>query len=111
MSLLVKGGTIVTAADQYDGDVFVEGESIGEILGNIFKSEPDWTRLPADTPPSVRRLLRRCLQKDRALRLKDAGDARREIVETGDDARPAGVTSPSSRRERLLWIAALAARM
>ena len=31
MSLLVKGGTIVTATDQYSGDVLVEGEKIAVI--------------------------------------------------------------------------------
>src|SRR5687767_4934985 len=36
MSILIKGGTIVTATDQYVGDVFVEGEkitTIGTALG------------------------------------------------------------------------------
>ena len=84
------------------------GESVPEILGDIFKAEPDWTRLPADTPPSVRRLLRRCLQKDRALRLKHAGDARLEIVDSRDGGGPPAVASTSSRRKRLLWIAAVA---
>jgi dihydropyrimidinase len=31
MSLLIKSGTIVTAADQYKGDVFVEGEKVAAI--------------------------------------------------------------------------------
>ena len=31
MSLLVKGGTIVTATDQYNGDVFIDGEKISAI--------------------------------------------------------------------------------
>ena len=31
MSLLIKGGTIVTATDQYVGDVLVEGEKISTI--------------------------------------------------------------------------------
>ncbi len=33
------------------------------------RTEPDWIALPADTPPGVHRLLRRCLEKDRAKRL------------------------------------------
>jgi hypothetical protein len=89
------------------GRAVFEGESLGEILGNIFKSEPDWTRLPADTPASVRRLLRRCLQKDRGLRLKDAGDARLELVEAGDERAPAIAASAPNRRERLAWIVAV----
>ena len=31
MTLLIKGGTIVTATDQYKGDVFVDGEKISTI--------------------------------------------------------------------------------
>ncbi len=57
------------------------GEDTTEILAAVVKSEPDWGQLPAATPPTVRSLLKRCLQKDRTLRLRDAGDARIEINE------------------------------
>src|SRR5438552_18779990 len=58
-----------------------EGETSGEILGGIFKAEPDWSRLPKDTPAAIRKLLRRCLQKERKQRLHDMADARIEIDE------------------------------
>jgi dihydropyrimidinase len=35
MSLLIKGGTVVTASDQYTGDVFVEGERIAAIGSSL----------------------------------------------------------------------------
>src|SRR5688500_19690695 len=35
MSLLIKGGTIVTATDQYTGDVFVDGEKITTIGSSL----------------------------------------------------------------------------
>ena len=41
------------------------GAEVAEILAGLLKSEPDWTALPATTPPAVRALLKRCLQKDR----------------------------------------------
>ena len=41
----------------------------------------DWSRLRADTPAAIRRLLRRCLEKDRIRRLADAADARLDIDE------------------------------
>jgi eukaryotic-like serine/threonine-protein kinase len=53
------------------GEAVFQGESAGEILAGVFKNEPDWNRLPAETPEAVRRLLRRCLQKDRRFRLHD----------------------------------------
>jgi len=55
------------------------GETFTDITAKILTGEPDWQVLPAQTPEQIRQLLRRCLQKDRALRLRDAGDARIEI--------------------------------
>ena len=57
------------------------GETLAEIIAAVLKGEPDWQSLPAATPMQVRDLLRRCLQKDKAHRLRDAGDARIEIQE------------------------------
>jgi serine/threonine protein kinase/Tol biopolymer transport system component len=57
------------------------GEDITDILAAVVRAEPDWQALPAATPIQVRDLLRRCLQKDKAKRLRDAGDARIEIEE------------------------------
>src|SRR5579863_9612411 len=57
------------------------GEDITDILAAVVRAEPDWSRLPASTPTKIRDLLRRCLQKDKTLRLRDAGDAHIEIVE------------------------------
>ena len=41
-----------------------EGETVTETLAAILKSEPDWQALPAATPPSIRFVLRRCLEKE-----------------------------------------------
>ena len=48
-----------------------EGDTTSEVLANVLKSEPAWQHLPTATPDSVRRLLRRALQKDPKLRLRD----------------------------------------
>jgi len=45
------------------------------------KSEPDWSSIPAETPASIRRLLRRCLEKEPRKRLSAIGDARLELDE------------------------------
>src|SRR5713101_8116387 len=55
------------------------GEDITDILAAVVRAEPDWQALPAATPMKVRDMLRRCLQKDKVLRLRDAGDVRIEI--------------------------------
>jgi eukaryotic-like serine/threonine-protein kinase len=59
-----------------------EGETISDVLAAVIKSEPEWGAIPATTPPSIQRLIRRCLQKDQRQRLRDIGDARITIEET-----------------------------
>jgi len=51
------------------------GESLTDVLASIVGAEPDWSRLP-NLPPRVFELLRRLLDKDPRLRLRDAGEAR-----------------------------------
>jgi serine/threonine-protein kinase len=71
--------------------------------------EPDWTRLPAATPGSVRTLLRRCLRPDRYQRLRDIGDARLELEEALTGSKVATRTSSARGRPWLPWLAAAAA--
>jgi Tol biopolymer transport system component len=80
------------------GEPLFAGETITDLLAAVVKEEPDWRRLPVETPASVRRLLERCLAKDPRRRLRDAGDALLELDEHatrdtgGIDPRPrAGV--------------------
>ncbi len=65
------------------------GDSPTDVLVAVVTAEPDWTRLPADTPAEIRTLLRRCLEKNRARRLDSAVAARLEI----DDA----LATPAAR--------------
>ena len=55
------------------------GSTVTETLAAVLERQPDWSALPADTPPAIRRLLRRSLEKDRTRRLHDMADARIEI--------------------------------
>jgi len=57
------------------------GETLTDIMAAAIHTEPDWSRLPGSTPPPVRQLLRRCLQKDPRRRLQAIGDARVTIEE------------------------------
>jgi eukaryotic-like serine/threonine-protein kinase len=50
------------------------GDNVQEIIAGVLKSEPAWDALPESTPPGIRALLRRCLQKDVKHRLRDAAD-------------------------------------
>jgi Tol biopolymer transport system component len=86
-----------------------EGEDITEILAAVVKTEPDWSKLPESTPPSIGLLLRRCLRKDRRERLPDAGAARIEIQEAlaAPPTAAAEIAAPATRgwRERIAWLA------
>jgi Tol biopolymer transport system component len=77
---------------------------IDDVISAILNAEPDWQRLPPDSPEGIRRLLRRCLQKDRRARLHDIADARIEMQDDGIVANPADRRPDSARwRERLVW--------
>jgi serine/threonine protein kinase len=49
-----------------------EGGSVSETLAAVLKDDPSWNALPAATPEPLRRLLRRCLEKDPKRRLRDS---------------------------------------
>jgi Tol biopolymer transport system component len=92
------------------GERAFPGSDTTETIAAILRADPEWSRLPADTPDSVRRLLRRCLEKNRRRRLADIRDARLDIDDAAiDPPRSDGAASNRSRRlERVAWAAALA---
>src|SRR5581483_5970961 len=52
------------------------GATIADTLAAVLERQPDVTMLPDATPALIRRLLRRCLEKDRRRRLESASDVR-----------------------------------
>ena len=60
-------------------DSLFRGETVTDSVGAILHKQPEWDKLPANTPPTVQLLLRRCLAKDRKRRLRDIGDVRIEL--------------------------------
>jgi eukaryotic-like serine/threonine-protein kinase len=79
-------------------------EDMSETLATILKSEPDWTALPATTPPTIRSLLRRCLQRDPQRRLRDISDARFQIEDALSEPLAVAVSSRTSDvGNRLTW--------
>jgi serine/threonine protein kinase len=58
-------------------------------IAAILEHEPDLSGLPPDTPPRIRQLIQRCLEKDARRRIRDIGDARLEIEEALDRRVPA----------------------
>jgi len=93
------------------GQKAFEGDDTTEILAAVVRAEPDWARLPENTPQSIRLLLRRCLRKDRRQRLQDATDVRIEIEDALSGASAAEPAAAGTSRPLLplVWISACAA--
>jgi eukaryotic-like serine/threonine-protein kinase len=61
------------------GCAVFHGEDVSEILASVIKGDVKLELLPPETPPRLRELLGRCLQKDLKKRYQDMGDMRYEI--------------------------------
>jgi eukaryotic-like serine/threonine-protein kinase len=91
------------------GRKLFDGETVTDVLAAVVKDPIDWSSLPRSTPPSLRRLLERCLERDPKRRLRDIGEARIAL----DGTSAAEPASPASSRRatppRWLFAAALLA--
>ena len=80
-----------------------EGDTVSDTLAAVLRGEPDWRALPAATPVSIRRLLRRALTKDSSRRLADVADVRLEIDDsTLSDTAVDHVSTQPTRSFKLL---------
>jgi serine/threonine-protein kinase len=83
------------------------GESVSDILATVLKLDPDWDVLPASAPVSIKKLVQRCLTKDRKQRLQAIGEARIAIEEAQTCVPLDGAPTPAvSRRNIVRWAAA-----
>ena len=115
-----KGQTVDKRADIWAYGVVVyemltgtrtfKGDDVSDTLASVLKDTPDFSGLPPATPPHVRRLIERCLERDPKRRLRDIGEARLAIDEvlmgktsTPVAAIPAAVRSPAPWRRLLPW--------
>jgi Tol biopolymer transport system component len=84
------------------------GETVSDTIAAILGHGPDWKQLPSNTPARIRRMVRRCLEKEPRLRLHNIADARIEIDDANEpEAYPSHIESASSRRRgRIIGLAA-----
>ncbi len=117
----------VVLFEMLSGKKLFEGETVSDILAAVIRAEPDWNMLPEETPPAIRRLVRRCLEKDPRQRLQAIGEARITIEESlAGGAKPIETQATASgvaplppqpaeaippRRSRMPWIATAASLM
>jgi Tol biopolymer transport system component/predicted Ser/Thr protein kinase len=78
------------------GQRLFAGETVSDTLAQVLTKEPGWAQVPA----KVRRLLKKCLEKDPKKRLRDIGDAWELLEEE------TGTASSRSRLGGAGWIAA-----
>ena len=97
----------VIVYEMLTGDMLFRGETASDSMIAVATREPDWSALPADTPPHVRKLLARCLQKDPRRRLRDIGEARIALEQPDSTEAAAFPAQLTSRRRWLPWMAAI----
>ncbi len=86
------------------------GKTLSDTLAGVLRADPEFEDLPEETPSQIRRLLRRCLEREARDRLPDATSARLELVDAlagtvdGDSTHPAAVVeaTPEPAWRRLL---------
>jgi serine/threonine protein kinase len=58
------------------GQLAFDRPTLADTIAAVLGEEPDWSRLPASTPPGIVEVLRWCLEKDPRRRLRHIADAR-----------------------------------
>jgi len=78
------------------------GDNMSDVTASILRGEPEWALLGGQATEPIMRLLRRCLEKDPARRIRDIGDVGLEIDEISrggslEDGQPSGAKRSSSK--------------
>ena len=92
----------VVLFEMLTGQRAFQGEDVSLTLASVMKSDPNLMTLPHDVPPTVRWVLRRCLEKEPSQRLRDIGDVRLLLEPTGEVA---ATTPVAQSRIGWLWAA------
>jgi Tol biopolymer transport system component len=88
-----------------------EGAGPADTLAAVLRAEPDWAALPS-APPSLTRLLRRCLEKDPRERLRNMADVRLDFRDAEIEMRhPNGLVARPPARRRAVTVAGIALAM
>ena len=85
------------------------GETRSDSIARTLTSDPDWETLPAHTPPSITRVLQRCLQKDPKQRLRGLGGLELAFDQLEAPASPTARARPVAAMIALAALAIIAA--
>ena len=99
----------VVLYEMLSGKRLFDGETVTDILAAVITREPDLTVLPPTTSPGIRRLLKRCLQRDPKKRLRDIADAYADLEDETGTPSIAKPVKPALTLRVLPWIVAAVA--
>jgi serine/threonine protein kinase/tetratricopeptide (TPR) repeat protein len=97
----------VVLMEMLTGRRVFDGETASHVIAAVLQADPEWRTLPARTPVSVERLLRRCLSKAPSDRLDSAAAARLELLDAQSSLRTDQASAGRSSRRRAIVLAAL----
>jgi Tol biopolymer transport system component len=83
----------VIVFEMLTGGPLFAGDTVTDTLAAVLTREIEWHRLPPATPPTLRRVLTRTLERDPRSRLRDIGDVKADL----DPARAADPGQPGPR--------------
>jgi len=91
--------------EMISGRLAFSGATLSDIVAAVLERSPDWTTLPPGTPPPVRHVLSRCLEKDPKHRWRDIGDVSIELDDLEAWRPQTDSASPKVSRagERAAW--------
>jgi serine/threonine-protein kinase len=79
------------------------GQTISDTLAAVLRADLDWSALPATTPPAIRRLLRRCLEREHKRRLPDIAVAILDIDEAASAPAESAPAAPAAPKRSWVW--------
>jgi serine/threonine protein kinase len=103
----------VVLFEAISGRKLFSGETVSDTLAGVLKSGIDFDQLPLGTPRALVSLVRRCLERDPSLRLRDIGEARIALagIQAGEldgSVLSGGTATPEASAHRLPpWLYAL----
>ena len=103
----------VVLYEMLTGASLFAADTVSDTLAGVLRAEIDLAKLPETTPPAIRQLLRRCLERNPKNRLHDIADARIVIEEVlagkSEEASSAAPPAAPAVRARPAWTTAAAA--
>ena len=93
----------VVLFEMLTGQPLFDGATVSHVLASVLKTDPGWTTLPKQTPPSLHRLLRRCLDRNPKQRLRDIREVRISLEEAATAPPVVDVAATRPTAQLAIW--------